>query len=267
MALDDKSRVWFDVEGELGILRWFNEPANLITFQTTDALAERLEEVARADIRALLIETPGPNFCGGVNVAVFKDLSAREGRARFASGLPSVIQGIENLPFPVVVAVQGLCSAAGLEIALTADIIFAGRSAQFSQVEARIGASTFLGGAQRLAERCGSARAKEICFTARHYKAETFERWNIVNFVTDDDAVQAEAKAFALTMAAGPTQAHAVTKRIVRAYADGGVHAADDALLGVASPLFETHDMQHGVQTLLSHGPKDLTKHTKFLGK
>ena len=267
MAAADLSRVWFEIEGDLGILRWSNEPANLITFKTTDAMTVTLEEVARADIRALLIETPGLNFCGGVNVAVFKDLSAREGRARFASGLPSVIQGIENLPFPVVVAVQGLCSAAGLEIALTADIVFAGRSAQFSQVEARIGATTFLGGAQRLAERCGSARAKEICFTAQHYPAETFERWNIVNFVTDDDKVQAEAKAFALKMAQGPTHAHAVTKRIVRAYADYGVHAADDASIGVAPPLFESHDMQHGVQTLLDHGPKDLTKHTRFKGK
>ena len=267
MITEDKSRVWFEIEGDLGILRWHNEPANLITFKTTDAMSAVLEEVAQANIRALLIETPGENFCGGVNVAVFKDLSVRRGRALFSRGLPTVIQAIENLPFPVVVAVQGLCSAAGLEIMLTADIVFGARSAKFSQVEARIGASTFLGGAQRLAERCGSARAKEICFTARHYDAETFERWNIINFVSEDDAVHSDAKAFAIKLAAGPTHAHAVTKRIVRAQVDVGVRAADDTLLDVASPLFESHDMQHGVNTLLQVGPQRLEKTTRFLGR
>ena len=267
MTQADKSRVWFEIEGDLGILRWSNEPANLVTFEAMNGLSAVLEDVAKSQIRALLIETPGPNFCGGVNVGVFKDVSAREARSRFSRGLPLVIHGLENLPFPVVVAVQGLCSAAGLEIALTADIVFAGRSARFSQVEARIGTSTLLGGVQRLAERCGSVRAKEICFTCKHYDAETFERWNIINFVTEDDALRDEAKAFAQRLSEGPTQAHFVTKRLVRTHLDAGIRAADESILDIASPLFETHDMQHGVRALLEFGAKNVVEHTRFTGR
>ena len=78
-------------------------------------------------------------------------------------------------------AVQGLCLAAGLELALACDLIWAAASARFGQVEASIGTTTLLGGVQRLAERAGPSRAREIIYTADQYDAATFERWNIVN--------------------------------------------------------------------------------------
>ncbi len=266
MLVSDKADVRIERDGPLGILQFSNEPANLMTFELLEAFGDAVSELAKSDARALLIESPGPHFCGGVNVGIFRDLSRREARSRFSRGLPLVIHGLENLPFPVVVAVQGLCSAAGLELALAADIVFAGRSARFSQVEARIGTSTLLGGVQRLAERCGSVRAKEICFTSKHYDAETFERWNIINYVTEDDALKDEARAFAKDIANGPTQAHFVTKRLVRAHLDAGIRTADELILDIAPPLFDGHDMQHGVRTLQEFGARNVVEHTRFKG-
>src|SRR3546814_9480713 len=51
----------------------------------------------------------------------------------------------------------------------------------------RIGASTFLGGIERLATLCGANRAREIVFGGDRYSAEQFERWNIVNRVVEDE--------------------------------------------------------------------------------
>lgn len=267
MVVSNQERVTFEQRDALGIIEFSNHPANLMTFELLDLFSDAITRAAGSDIRALLIRSPGDNFCGGVNVGVFEDRNARDARARFARGLPLTIHGLENLPFPVVVAVQGLCSAAGLEYVLCADIVFAGKSARFSQVEAKIGTATLLGGIQRLAERCGSVRAKEICFTAAHYDAETFERWNIINYVTEDDELQARAEAFAIDLSQGPTQAFFVSKRLVRAHLDAGIRTADEQILDLAAPLFETHDMQHGVKTLLRVGAKDVTAHTRFTGR
>jgi enoyl-CoA hydratase/carnithine racemase len=70
------------------------------------------------------------------------------------------------------------CVGGGLELVLACDLIWAAASARFGQLEATIGTTTLLGGVQRLAERAGASRAREIIYTADQYDAATFERWN-----------------------------------------------------------------------------------------
>ena len=129
-----------------------------------------------------------------------------------------MIAEFEALPFPTLAAVQGMCVGGGLELVLACDLIWAAASARFGQLEATIGTTTLLGGVQRLAERAGSNRAREIIYTADQYDAATFERWNIVNRVVPDEAFEAQTRAFAERLANGPTLAYAAGKRIIRAY-------------------------------------------------
>jgi enoyl-CoA hydratase/carnithine racemase len=166
-----------------------------------------------------------------------------------------------------VAAVQGLCIAAGLELVLACDLIWAAASARFGQAEASIGTTTLLGGVQRLAERAGPGRAREIIYTADQYDAATFERWNIVNRIVPDDAFESQTRAFAERLSNGPTLAYAAGKRIVRAYLEGGVRAADDVVNEVAPPLFESEDMRAGVTGLLEHGPRAFRDKVVFRGR
>src|SRR2546422_7435708 len=53
---------------------------------------------------------------------------------------------------------------------------------------------SLLGGVQRLAERAGPSRAREIIYTAEQYDAATFERWNIVNRVVPDDTSESQTR-------------------------------------------------------------------------
>jgi len=69
---------------------------------------------------------------------------------------------LQELPIPTIAAVRGLCLTAGLEIVLRCDVLWASETAQFAQLEAMIGATTLLGGAQILCERAGPARAMEF---------------------------------------------------------------------------------------------------------
>lgn len=258
--------VHFDVEGQVGILTLDNPPSNQFTNDLVVDLAAAVDASERAGLRALLVRGEGPNFCAGADVNIFNDVSVSEARNMFSRNLP-ILHRLENLPFPTVASVQGSCLAAGLELALACDMIFAAESAQFSQVEATIGTATLLGGVQRITERAGSARAKEIVFTADFYPATKFLEWNIINRVYPDHELAQASLDFVHRMAKGPTLAHHVTKRLVREYLDTGIRNADKMILDAACPLFESQDMQGGVKTLLTVGVANLPDHVTFEGK
>jgi enoyl-CoA hydratase/carnithine racemase len=201
-------KVRLEPSGSLGMLSLANPPLNLFSGELIEGLRAAVTQVKRAPLRALLVRPDGKVFSRGADVNVFKGRTAIEARERFTSHL-RLIADLEELPFPTVAAVQGLCIVAGLELALACDLILAATSTRFGQAEASIGTTTLLGGVQRLAERVGPSRAREIIYTADQYDAATFERWNIVNRIVPDEAFESETRAFAERLASGPTLAYA----------------------------------------------------------
>jgi enoyl-CoA hydratase/carnithine racemase len=260
------NKVRLETAGSLGILTLTNPPLNLFGGELIEDLRAAVTEIMRAPLRALLVRAEGKIFSGGADVSVFKGRTPTDARERFTSHL-RMIADLEELPFPTIAAVQGLCIAAGLELALACDLIWAAASARFGQAEASIGTTTLLGGVQRLAERAGPNRAREIIYTADQYDAVTFERWNIVNKVVSDDTFESATMAFARRLADGPTLAFAAGKRIVRAYLDGGVRAADRVVNETAPPLFASEDMRAGVAGLLEYGPRAFRDKVTFRGR
>ena len=77
----------------------------------------------------------------------------------------------------------------------------------------------------------------------------------MVNRVLGADDLLEKARRFAGRLAAGPTLAHAATKRIVRAQADHGTRGADERTAELTSHLFETEDCRNAVQSFLQDGP------------
>jgi enoyl-CoA hydratase/carnithine racemase len=260
------SKVRFETSGALGFVILANPPLNLFDQELIEDLRMAVNQARRHPLRALLVRADGKNFSGGADVAIFKGKTANEARERFTSHLRTIAD-LEELPFPTIAAVQGACMAAGLELALACDLIWAVSSARFGQVEASIGTTTLLGGVQRLAERAGPSRAREIIYTADQYDAATFERWNIVNRVVSDEKLELETRAFGERLASGATLAYAAGKRIVRAYLETGTRAADTLVDEIAPALFETTDMRAGVDGLLEHGPRHFRDRVVFQGR
>jgi len=120
---------------------------------------------------------------------------------------------------------------------------------------------------KRLAERAGPSRARENIYTADQYDAATFERWNIVNRVVPDEKLESETRGFAERLASGATLAYAAGKKIVRAYLERGVRAADALVDEIAPALFETADMRAGVDGLIEHGPRQFRNKVIFEGR
>ena len=99
--------------------------------------------------------------------------------------------------------------------------------------------------------------------TGELFDAATLERWNVVNEVVQDEGLRERAKSLALRLAEGPTLAHAMTKRILRAYVEGGVPAADRVTRRDAAELFASEDLQGAVRTFLDKDPG----HASFSGR
>lgn len=249
------SETTYEVIGDVALVTLANPPANLFTEEVMGDLGAGVRRARDEGRRALVIQADGPVFSGGVDVSVFHGRSATGARDMFEEGM-GLIGAIEDAPFPVIAAVHGLCLAAGLEIALASDLIIAAEGTRFAQVEALIGATTFLGGAYRLAERCGSARALEITFGAQQYPAEDFERWGVINRIVPADQLREEALGWAQGLAKGPARAHAATKRLVHYSLSHGPRQADRYLLDSATSVLDTSDMQHAVGLLLEQGAR-----------
>jgi enoyl-CoA hydratase/carnithine racemase len=171
------------------------------------------------------------------------------------SGLLALTHAVEDLPFPTLAVVDGLCLTAGLELALACDLLFASVDAHFGLVEKVVGITPLMGGTQRLAERACSARARELVMTGRLYPAAVLEAWGVVNQVLSADQLLPKSRQFAAELAAGPTIAHAATKAIVRAQSDYGTRGADERTAGLTSHLLETEDSRNAVRSFLAEGP------------
>jgi enoyl-CoA hydratase len=238
-------------------------PLNLFDRALIDGLIEKLGEIVAEPPRALLIRAEGKVVSGGVNVELFDGLGPDEASVLWDELLGRIIKPIEALPAPVVFAAHGLTLTAAFEIALACDLIVAARSARFGLVETVVGLTPSMGGTQRLAERAGSGRARELVMTGELFGAEQLERWDVVNRVFADDEFEQRSRELATTLAAGPTRAHAMTKHVVRRYVAGGVEAADDAIRRDAGELFATDDLERAVKTFLERGPG----HAEFEGR
>jgi enoyl-CoA hydratase len=248
----------FSLDGLVGEIVIADPPLNLVGLQLSRELASAAEQARDSPARAVLVRAEGENFSAGANVEMFLGRDQGSARELIEEFIPT-IRRFTEIEVPTVAAVHGLCLAAGLEIALCCDLIWAADNAQLGLVEAVIGATPFGGGTQRLVARAGAGRAAEAVLTARAYPAETMREWGVVSRVVAAGELRDKAHAFVRRLAAGPTLAHAATKRMIRLAVDEGVEAADAALPVIGASVMASADLQNGTRTLLEQGPGHAT--------
>lgn len=230
-------------------------PLNLFDEAMFAGLEAALDELEASPPRAVLISAEGRAVSGGVDVALFDAIGSAAEATQLWTRLVAIPQRLEALPCPTVFAAHALCLTAAFEIALGCDLILAAESASFGLVEIVVGLTPAMGGTQRLVERAGPGRARELVMTGEVFDAATLHGWNVVNRVLADDGFAEAAVAFAARLASGPTRAHAATKAVVRSALDGGVRAADVTVCELAGDLFDTEDLRGAVRSFLEQGP------------
>ncbi|MFX4294233.1 enoyl-CoA hydratase/isomerase family protein [Streptomyces bohaiensis] len=250
-------------DGPLAVLTLDSPPLNLFDLAMWDAWESRLAQLTAAPPRALLIRAEGRVVSAGVDVRVFADTEAEQAAAFWAARLRTT-QALEALPCPTVFAAHSLTLTAAFELALACDLVTATAAARFGLVERKVAFTPAMGGTQRLAERAGPSRATELVMTGDLYRGATLAEWGVVNALFPPAEFHAASHAYAMRLATGPSSAHAATKRVVRAYREGGVPAADSVLPSTAATVTRTDDHRAAVAAFLAEGPEHTTA---YLGR
>lgn len=242
-------------DGGVTTLTFSSGPVNLYSLEFHDEFDAALDRVEADLPRVLVVRAEGKIVSGGVDVAQFHARKTKAETRELYDRMIELPDRFAALPIPTVFVAHALTLTWALEVALACDVILASEKAKFGLVERVIGLTPTMGGTQRMAARAGVARAKEFVFTGATYDAATLERWNVVNRVYAPDALDGEVAAFAADLASGPTRAYGAAKQILDVFESGGVPAANARTTEIASDLFDTEDLQHGMESFLRDGP------------
>src|SRR5690349_239414 len=188
---------------------------NALSGQTVDELRSAVEEAGSSGARCLLLTGEGRGFSSGADLAAGGGLPDDVG-ASLEKHFNPLLEAIFALPNPVVAAVNGPCAGAGCSLALAADIVVAGRSAYFLQAFINIGLIPDAGATWLLPRLAGRARAMEMMLLGERIPADKAAAWGLISRVVEDEALAAEAAALAARLAAGPTIAYGLLRRLAR---------------------------------------------------
>jgi enoyl-CoA hydratase/carnithine racemase len=193
------------------------------------ALKETVEAVAfDLDIRALIITGAGNKaFCAGADLkerATYTETQVKQ----FIHTIRNTFTAIENLPKPVIAAVNGAALGGGTELALACDIRYLSETASMGLPETRLAIIPGAGGTQRLPRLVGKGRAKELIFSGRRVEPAEALAIGLVEKVCPPDTLLDEALALAQTISENGPVAVAQAKYAI----NNGLHT--DLATGLA---------------------------------
>src|ERR1043166_1185433 len=191
------------------------EARNSLSDELTPALRTMIRTCGEnPDVGAIIITGAGTAFCSGGNV---KGMGAHRDPKRLAMSDADKTADLQerqglltgalvSVRKPTIAALPGAAAGAGMALAMACDIRIAAQSAFMSTGYLNVALSGDYGIAWLLTRLVGTARARELMFTAEKVSAERCERIGLVNRVVPDDKLQEEAFALAKSMANGPTR-------------------------------------------------------------
>ena len=238
--------------GTVAVLSMGLAPYNLMDRALNRELINGLEWAQREGARAVVLRSSLRHFSAGA------DLDAMIADADQADvldwGFTETLRAFDEHPAPIIASVQGVCVGGGFELALACDLIIASESAKIGSVEVTVGLHPLMGAVQRLTQRAGAARAKEMALLGRRYPASALERWNIINWVVADEQLEQATMVLAQELAHGPSIAHAATKRLVAVAVNEGIAAADQAMAEIQRPIIRSADFRAAVSSYRKNG-------------
>lgn len=190
--------VRLDVSGGLATLTLDRpDTLNAMSQEMMTALDRQLDALEQVpDLRAVIVTGAGRGFCAGGDLLEF-GTALKAGQDRLLNYLrrnARILQRIEDLPVPVIGAVNGVAIAGGLELLLCCDILIAAEGAQIGDCHARYGVVPAAGSTVRLPERIAPSRAAQMFYTGATLSAETLRDWGLVNEVVPADRLMDRAQ-------------------------------------------------------------------------
>jgi len=229
---------------------------NAMTTELTSAWAAAMDDVAGdRSLRAVVVTGAGSAFCSGADLSWLDqgNLSDNTPDRVRDKMLPFYRSWLapQQIPVPVIAAVNGPAVGAGLCLALACDLRYAAPTATFSAPFTQLGTHGGMAVSWLLPEAVGMPRAREMLYTGRVVTAAEAAAWGLVSGVADD------VTEYALRVAEGIAQAAPIAVRLTKAGLAQGSRSGFDAALqweALAQPVtMATADIHKGIQARREH--------------
>jgi enoyl-CoA hydratase/carnithine racemase len=245
----------WEVAGRVAVIT-LNRPErrNPLTFESYRELADTFQALRRpalaAAVRAVVLTGAGGHFCSGGDVhdiigplVAWKEAGRTDRLLDFTRLTGELVMAMRDCPQPLIAAVDGTCAGAGAILAMATDLRLGTARSKMAFLFARVGLSgADMGACAILPRIVGQGRAAELLYTGRALGGEEAERWGFYNRLVEPEALLAEARALAASLAAGPTFAHAMTKRALHQEWSMGLAEAIEAEAQTQALCMQTED-------------------------
>ncbi len=244
----------YEVEANVAVIT-LNRPErkNPLTFSSYAELRDLLRAMLYADdIKALVLVGAGENFCSGGDVhEIISPLTKLDmpGLLAFTRMTGDVVKAMRACPQPVIAAVDGVCAGAGALLALGSDIRIGTARSKTAFLFTRVGlAGCDMGACALLPRVVGQGRAAELLLTGRAMTGDEAERCGFFNRICSPEELLKDARKLANELAAGPTFAHGMTKKMLQQEWNMGVDEAIEAEAQAQAICMMTNDFHRAYQ-------------------
>ena len=233
---------------------------NALNAAAHKALGAALKEARADETRAVVLTGAGRGFCVGQDLTEFRE-DAGEIGARLRGNYHPNIKAIRALEKPVIAAVNGAAAGAGLSLACACDLRIASDQATFVPAFVNIGLVPDSGGTFFVTRLVGQARAFEWLCSGRRLTAAEAEQWGVVSEVDQADTLTTRAAELARELAALPTRAIGMTKRLLDRAPTAGLDDQLEWEAQLQTAATRTKDFREGVAAFLEKRPPDFQGH------
>ena len=241
------------VEGKVGVVT-LNRPEkkNPLTFESYAELRDFFGHLQHefSSVRSVVVTGAGGNFCSGGDVhEIIGPLTkmAMPQLLEFTRMTGDLVKAMRRCPQPVIAAIEGVCAGAGALMALASDLRYATPSAKAAFLFVRVGlAGCDMGACALLPRVVGQGRAAELLYTGRSMSADEGFAWGFYNRLADP--VLPAAMEVAAELAAGPTFAHAMTKKMLHQEWNAGVDEAIEMEAQAQAICMQTNDFRRAYE-------------------
>ncbi|WP_064574151.1 3-hydroxyacyl-CoA dehydrogenase NAD-binding domain-containing protein [Cupriavidus gilardii] len=179
------------VDAGIAVLTIDSPPVNALSANVRAGILAGVKQAVADDaVKAIVLTCAGKTFIAGADITEF-------GKPPTGPSLPEVQAAIEDAPKPVIAAIHGTALGGGLEVALVCHYRVAARSAKCGLPEVNLGLLPGAGGTQRLPRIVGVEKALEMVTSGTHVPAPAAAEMGLVDLLTDDASLRADAIAFA----------------------------------------------------------------------
>ncbi len=233
------------------------ERKNPLTFDLYAELRDWFRGLhAHEAVKSVVLTGAGENFCSGGDVRdIIGPLTERSPLEQhaFTQMTGDLVKAMRAAPQPIVAAIDGVCVGAGAILAMASDLRYGTARSNVAFLFVRVGlAGCDMGACAMLPRLIGHGRASELLYTGRVLPGTQAYEWGFFNELCEPSGVLGRAVEVAAALAAGPTFAHAMTKKMLHEEWAMPLDAAIDAEAAAQAVCMGTNDFRRAYEAFIA---------------